>query len=367
MYKRLLLLNGSAIFAVVSNHAAGWGQIGLFWWAYRYLPVSVPDYTQLGSLSYYFLLFIRQLAIFSVPAFFFISGFFVSYAALDRHNPINWTFVWKRIKILLIPYLIWTIVIIGGDILQGKSQTPLEYLKLFFTEGVIGPYWFVPALCYSYLISPIVVRFVQWKWKLALAIAGLIQLIPIMIGWLAYAGINLPWMATITKLFPDFSPLQWIFFFTLGISAGFHIDGLMQWLLKYRNVLFLLVVFSGLSNILELDYLFRSPLHICCALEKTITYNIYATTFILWFLALLVIPFSKNLAQLGAMSYGIYLLHFPVIEVTSRVIYHIIPQLLAYQIVFVPLLVMIGVGLPVFFMTIVRRSPVKKYYRYLFG
>ena len=226
MYKRLLLLNGLAIFAVVVNHAGGWGQIGLFWWADQYRSVVVPDWTQLGSLSYYFLLLIRQIALFSVPAFFFVSGFFVSYAALDKRNPLNWAFVWKRIKTLLIPYLIWSIVVIVGNLLQGISHSPHEYMILIVTIGVVGPYWFVPALCYSYLISPVVVRLVQWNWKLILMISGLIQLIPVAIGVLGYAGINLPLTAFISRLFPSWSPFQWIFFFTFGISAGFHVRGL---------------------------------------------------------------------------------------------------------------------------------------------
>jgi surface polysaccharide O-acyltransferase-like enzyme len=367
MYKRLLLLNGLAIFAVICNHAGGWAQIGLFWWADSIRPVVVPDWTQLGTLPYYLLLAIRQIAMFCVPAFFFVSGFFVSYAALDKRNPLNLNFVWKRIKTLLIPYLIWSIVVILGDLLQGNNHSTLEYMLLIVTFGVADPYWFIPALLYSYLISPIIVRLVQWNWKLVLAISGLIPLILVLIGALGYAGIKWPWTTFISSLFPSWSPFPWLFFFTLGISAGFHIIGLAQWLMKFRTVLFLLVLLTGFLNILESDYLYRSPLHYPSASIGTISYYLYATTFILWFLSLTGVPLSKQLAQLGVKSYGIYLLHYPIIEFTARSINKFIPQLLAYPIVFFLLLVLVSLGLPLIIMGAFRKSPMKQYYQYLFS
>jgi surface polysaccharide O-acyltransferase-like enzyme len=232
---------------------------------------------------------------------------------------------------------------------------------------VADPYWFIPALCYSYLISPIVVRLVQWNWKLVLAISGLIQLILVSIGALGYAGINIPWTAFVTRLFPSWSPFPWLFFFTFGISAGFHIQDLAQWLMKYRTALFVLVLITGFLNILESDYLYRSPLHYPSASIGTITYFLYATTFILWFLALAVVPFSKQLTQFSVKSYGIFLLHYPIIEFTARLIYKVVPQLLAYPFVLVPLLILVGLGLPLIFINAFRKSPVKQYYQYLFS
>jgi surface polysaccharide O-acyltransferase-like enzyme len=367
MLKRLLLLNGLAIFAVVCNHAAGFGQIGLFLWADSFRPVIAPDWSQLGSLSHYFLLSIRQIATFCVPAFFFVSGFFVSYAAQDKRKPLNWVFVWSRIVTLLIPYLIWSAVLIGADLLEHNFHSPLEYLSLIVTNGVAGPFWFIPALCYCYLISPILVRLVQWNWKLVLAVTAIIQSIPVVIGWMGYAGLNYPWIGFISRLFPAWSPFQWIFFFTFGISAGFHIQAFLQWLIKYRVLLFSLVLLTGLLNILEADYLLRSTLSNWGAYNGTITYNLYATSFILWFLALTAVPFPNYLNQLGIRSYGIYLIHYPLIAYTARIVHKVFPKLLAYPIIFVPLLVLVGLGIPLVIMTGVRRSPVRQYYRFLFS
>ena len=329
--------------------------------------MAVPDWSQLGTLSYYFLLVFRQLAIFSVPAFFFITGYFISYSALDKFHQTRWTFVWKRLKTLLIPYLIWSIILILGDILQNNYSSVLEYLKLIVTTGIIGPYWFVPALCYCYILSPIIILLVKRNWKLVLAAAGLIQLVPIIIGWLEYARINIPLMDITTSFFHSWSPLQWIFFFTFGISSGFHIQKFTQWVMKYRRVFFLLTVLSGILNIIESDFLYRSDLHIPSAINGTITYTIYVTAFILWFLSLKDIPFSRSLSQLGVKSYGIYLLHYTIIEFVARLIHKFLPQLLAYQVVFSPLLVIFGLGVPFLIMTTFLRTRFRQYYKYLFG
>ena len=67
MTKRLLTLSGLAILIVVLNHAAGYGQIALFLWADRYLPVSVPNWGALGSFLHYVLIAVRSLGSFAVP------------------------------------------------------------------------------------------------------------------------------------------------------------------------------------------------------------------------------------------------------------------------------------------------------------
>ena len=67
MARRILLLSGLAILAVVLNHAGGFGQIAMFLWADRYRPVSVPNWDQLGTPVHYALLTIRSVGVFAVP------------------------------------------------------------------------------------------------------------------------------------------------------------------------------------------------------------------------------------------------------------------------------------------------------------
>ena len=51
----------------------------------------------------------------------------------------------------------------------------------------------------------------------------------------------------------------------------------------------------------------------------------------------------------------------------ARVMQQVAPWILAFQILFVLLLVLIGVGVPLLLMTAVARSPARRFYRHLFG
>ncbi len=149
MYRRLLLLNGLAILGVVVSHAAGWGQIALLDlnWTNRYLPATVTGEAHIGSFTYYVLLIVRQLLVFSVPAFLVVSGFFIAFAARGSQVGLSWKVVRARLYSLLIPYLIWSVLIFIGDALTHQVYTPGEYVMRLLLWGATGPLYYVPMLC----------------------------------------------------------------------------------------------------------------------------------------------------------------------------------------------------------------------------
>jgi surface polysaccharide O-acyltransferase-like enzyme len=119
MVKRLLILNGVAIVAAVLYHTTGWGFTALFWWTDRYLPVPVPNFEQLGGTVYYVLRFLEQLVIFAIPAFLFVSGYFVAVAAGRTQKTVNWKLIRSRIINLAIPFVLWSVLILAAKILEG--------------------------------------------------------------------------------------------------------------------------------------------------------------------------------------------------------------------------------------------------------
>jgi len=56
-----------------------------------------------------------------------------------------------------------------------------------------------------------------------------------------------------------------------------------------------------------------------------------------------------------------------VMEFLARMIYHFIPIVLALQILFQPILFVVGLGVPLLFMWGVSKSPTRTVYRKLFG
>ena len=81
MAKRLLLLNGVAIVCVILFHATGFGFTAMFAWAHRYREVSSPNFDAVGTGAYYAFRLIEQFVVFAIPAFLFVSGYFVSVAS----------------------------------------------------------------------------------------------------------------------------------------------------------------------------------------------------------------------------------------------------------------------------------------------
>lgn len=60
MARRLLMLSGLATFSPPLFHGADYGFQAIFEWTNRNMPVTVPNFNQLGRVSYCALLLTRQ-------------------------------------------------------------------------------------------------------------------------------------------------------------------------------------------------------------------------------------------------------------------------------------------------------------------
>ena len=161
-----------------------------------------------------------------------------------------------------------------------------------------------------------------------------------------------------------------IFWFTFGIVAGFHLKGLKQFLARVQWGLLAVMVISFLLGMLEWEILLGYSGQEWAATRITILDSFYAASFILVFLAFEKVPIvgSKQINDLGTKSFGVYLIHDPSMEITARVIYHFLPWALAYPLLlFQPILIVFGLGIPLLLMVAVKRSPAHRLYPYLFG
>jgi len=369
MVKRFLYLNGLAIIAVVLYHASGWGFIAMFWWTYRYREAPVPDFSQIGSGSYYALRAIEQGIIFGIPVFLFVSGFFVAFATKRLEGTISWQVIFIRLRSLIIPFILWSIVILSGDMLQGARLPPGQIFVTLVSGDVAPPYYFVPLLIQLYLLAPILVPLARSRWKLLLAAAAIIQLGVLMLRYAEIlnlaAGILKPaYVFSRGALFPGN-----IFWFSLGIVFGFHLPEFKRSLVRAKVILLVMMTFFFVLGMLEWEYLLLASGKQWIGPKETLIDHLYAGFFIFSFLAFekFTPRFIEQLAILGGKSYGVYLIHYPVQQYTSRLVYHLFPGLLAYQIIFQPLLIGMGLVVPLMVMGLANRSPARRYYEYVFG
>jgi hypothetical protein len=100
-----------------------------------------------------------------------------------------------------------------------------------------------------------------------------------------------------------------------------------------------------------------------------ITRNVYILGFILFVIATneASFPFSDTFSDIGAKSLGIYMANIPAIYVTAVLLYRLMPWTLGMQLIYQAILFVAGLGGPLLLMWLVRQTPVRVGYRYLFG
>jgi len=367
MIKRLSALSGLAIVAVVCNHAAGYGQIAMFLWAHRYRPVTSPNWELIGTVPHYIAIAIRQFGDFAVPAFLFISGFFVAYASRREVENNAWKINKIRITNLFVPYMLWSFVVIIIMAILGTTYSPLEYLGLFFSQGIEPSYYFIPLLIYLYLISPFLANLSKSRWKIVLIISAVLMISTAILMYLNLFQIESEIITVLVKITPGWSLPHWIFFFALGIVSGLHLEKFRQFIDQYRMAFFIATPLLFILTIVESDALMRNTLSYWGAHIGSFSYIFFSLCFILCFIAIKKVPFERNFSRLGSKTYGIYLIHLIVIMLSAKFVYHFLPWILAYQTLYQPFLISAGLGIPLLLMAIVNKSFMRPIYRFIFG
>jgi len=370
VFRRLLYLNGLAITGVVLFHSAGMGFVAMFSWAHRYLPAAIDPMTRIGSMEYFWLRFLEQVASFAIPAFLFVSGFFIAVAAGKTSHTISWKVVAARVKTLLIPYLLWTFVVMALQILlEGKRFTAGNLAVDLLIGRTNEILYFVPLLIQFYLISPVLVLFARQNWRLFLGVAAAIQLVIILLPYMVYLNLDIPNKQAIAYFVPKWFFLSRIFWFSAGIVVGFHLEHFKAAFHRLRRVGLVVALVSIPVGMLEWELLFRLSGETWLANRETLVDTLYALALITVVLGFQQarLPFEHGFERLGKDSYGIYLTHFLFIEYSAKIIYRFWPGLLGYQILMQPFWIFIGLALPVAMMALLNRSPARKWYTYIFG
>jgi peptidoglycan/LPS O-acetylase OafA/YrhL len=358
MSKRLLWLNGIAIIAIAVHHAAAFSLQAMFDWTDRYLAVPVPNYDQLGSTAYYILMILRLLATFAGPAFFFISGYFIGITAKGSRSTVSWSMVFSRIRLLLAPFLLWTVVrfILLRDLPQN-------------IDDVLTPYHWIPLLIQFYLVSPFIVILAKRSWKLLLLAIFCIGLFgSVMAYQTAFGGESAQALAA--SLPNWFFLIILPFWFPFGVVMGLHWIEFKPRLVRYRWHLLVATVVMAILVLVEyavVDQL-NGPEWLGPGFGGFTKFP-YSLFLILSYLAFdkSYMPLADEVSLIGTKSLGIYLGNIPSIYVAAILMYRLTPSLLGYQLVYFVILVLVGLGVPLLLMEAVRRSPVRHRYRILFG
>ena len=225
----------------------------------------------------------------AVPAFFLISGYLFFKKLEDWNASVWFTKVKKRGVTLLIPYLLWNLIAIGGFFVTRtaghliKGNEPVDvifalnergWLRLFWDRCLYGdvppdrinlfgilvghgtpmdePSWFIRDLMVVVLMSPIIFFLIKKAGKLFLAMVGLLYCVDL---WIPYAGFS-------SKAFFMFSVGAWFCINRWNMLEFFRKYSKMQLFLSI--ILLIIATFSFNCN--EWIYCISSRLFVLSAI-----------------------------------------------------------------------------------------------------
>ena len=298
--------------------------------------------------------------------FLFVAGYFIAYAASGDRQDLSWQIIVTRLKNLLWPWLIWSVIMTVGHTVQGRSLSLGSFLANLFIQ-----YYFVPLLMFYYLLAPFIVRWARVHTRRLLVGAAIVQTLAIL---LFYARVYWSGFPTNFNSWIDLGPFQCLrfaFYLPFGVVCGMFPQAVNTTFIRFKPLLpWLTLLFFG-----------------CSALESLAAYNLggsywpiggdqtrlsaalFSISLILCFVAFdnIPIPFKRTLSKLGTHSYGLYLSHYLMLGITARVIVVAFPWIRLQEWLYLSILFILTVVLCRTLMESVARLPTKRYYRLLFG
>lgn len=369
MVNRLLLLNGVAVVNVILFHATGFGFWALFFAVHRYRPVTSPNFDQIGSTAYYVLRLTEQYIAFTIPAFLFVSGFFVSVLAGRSRSGITREVVMARIRALAVPYLLWSTLILTALALEGRIYPLARYVRMILTGSVNPTYYYVPLLMQLYLLAPAIVWSARRNWRTLLAVTAVLQIGVYVLQYPVLLEMDLGLLSQLGRALPKWLFIVHLFWFTLGVVIGLQQQALKPVIHRFRWHLVAAAVGLFVVGCVEWEWILVRSGSPWVENRVTLVDGLYAGSVILAFIGFqgVGMPFSAVLMDLAGKSFGIYLIHGVVMDYTARSVYHFAPWVLGRQPLFLTIVMVMGLGVPLALMALVKRSRARGLYPYFFG
>lgn len=288
--------------------------------------------------------------IFHMPLFFFISGYLLAYNGWTSNKDYS-SFIKIKVKRLLLPYFFWNIVFfIPKYLVQGylsdDISISLSYItKIFFSPrlNVWGHTWFLVCLFILFIFTPV------WKWifddknKIKYAIFLII-------------GIVLYILPINTMLFCLNDLHKEILFFGIGCIIGKSDFSKLK--INYQKYWIIYLLMAIISSIFCLKYYSLLFIHfIPCFF---IVYTLFG-------IPLKFNLHSKIVEKFSGYSFGIYIMHWPIMIGTRILLYQLL-DLNVYLCVM--LMIVLGWIIPIVvieFLRKIKNKKIKNILQYLLG
>lgn len=368
LMRRLSLMSGLAIIAVVGNHAAWWAFMALDWRAW-WPRLFWPQLFGLNGYVYYLISAVRTLAVFSVPAFLFVTGFFLAYAS---RAGLKYRMIGSRVWKLLLPYFVWSLVSFGFNWLDSCAEgcttlTVTQYAVALLTGTAVPAFYYIPLLIQLLLLAPLLTQAAERNWHVLLAVSFIVQLGYTLLLYFTYLIPEIDAVDPLDIILWRGAFYSRIFDFALGIVVGLKLLEIKDWLFVNRKLFPIVAIVLGTVAVVEEEWLFLSTgFHA----HVTPILFLYAPAVILTFIAFdrIPVPMPWTIARFGANMYGIYLVHTLVLIIATKVTYRMAPSFFAsFPLLFFLIITSAGVLGPHYLMRLTKHTRLRVIYPWLFG
>ncbi len=260
-----------------------------------------------------YLIAYHQLFHFGVPAFLFISGYWLSLKPINSLKDYE-LFLRKRLSRILIPYLVWSIVIIGYEtIITADYNISLITYKLL-TGRAIMPYYYVILTAQFYILTPLL-QYLNRKPH------GLVVIL--LFNCISLLAIYLSRAFNIFGFIPIWRPFYtWIIFYQLGLWIGSR--EIKKIITPIINIYIIPALILSLL-ILEAETMFLLTKSDNLEFSSnSIKYSsfLYSICVIFGFLCIRekLECWPKFLINLGRYSFGVLLIHIPILRMVFKMV-----------------------------------------------
>lgn len=327
MRRKIPLLRALAILAVVIGHAAlrAMGPLE---------PAAgvASNLEGAAALQYGLLFALAQLSFFAVPAFFFVTGVFCTFAIQKPGLAANAGFLRGRLKALVVPLLVWSLVAFAADFVLGIPSLS-TYLAAHARAGEMEwGYYFLLAMMQVFLAAPFVVDLARRRPHALLAAS--IALHVVVLGVRLLAGLDVAGLGALAEVPAvgswrgDWAIWRWQLYLVLGVLAGLHGSKVEAWLRAHRRPLLfgagvgaLVVVteaWAFSSGLRQMDWFHSQlrplvPLYACVVLAAWFSLDIKATAR------------TAAFEKVGNLSFGLFVVHPIAYKVLARIVDRLAP------------------------------------------
>ncbi len=307
---------------------------------------------------FYIAILCRQLLNFAVPAFIFISGYWMSKKHIESLEGYK-TFLTRRLSRVLVPYFFWSLVLIGSAVIRTHSIDVYEVILKLLTGRASTVYFFIMVIVQLYVATPLLQYINRKPYGLVLILA----LNGVSLLFVYLSRLNLSYRIPASSAF-----YSWVIYYEIGLLVGTY--GSKVFVSKRLGDFILpALLLSLLMSEQEATILLSkgSDKYFAIAPLKISSF-LYSACVILAFLHLRerLSYWPKFLATIGRYSFGIYLIHMiilnPLASLLQRfdVVYSLQPL---YQL----LLVFVTMSICVLVISISRRLLPKFFYSKILG